>query len=228
MTNLLFHSAKGTTWKNHKYIKRKNGVYYYPDNYEGGRHLPSNENDEEDEDLEDWEEIMYAAISEALKKDPRGFKISDIVNTSKEDFKSWLSKYGEIDVSKLSNEELDRMQKKVVDHYSARSLTDDDVNALALEVIRGNFGSGQERRELLGENYQEIQDRVNEILLGSSGSRKIEEVKEETIKPGKEAVEAAVSKPQVGGLDLNTVYSVYDKKKKSSSSSNTGTESFRG
>lgn len=35
----LQHSAKGSTWEDHKYIKRINGVYYYPDSYEGGRHL---------------------------------------------------------------------------------------------------------------------------------------------------------------------------------------------
>jgi hypothetical protein len=27
--NTLTHSAKGTTWKDHKYIKKINGVYYY-------------------------------------------------------------------------------------------------------------------------------------------------------------------------------------------------------
>lgn len=34
------HSAKGTTWEEHKYIKRIDGTYYYPDSYKGGRHLP--------------------------------------------------------------------------------------------------------------------------------------------------------------------------------------------
>lgn len=36
----LLHSAKGSSWDEHKYIKRLDGVYYYPDSYEGGRHLP--------------------------------------------------------------------------------------------------------------------------------------------------------------------------------------------
>lgn len=35
----LEHSAKGSTWEEHKYIKRVDGTYYYPDNYEGGRHI---------------------------------------------------------------------------------------------------------------------------------------------------------------------------------------------
>lgn len=28
-TTYLMHSAKGSTWKNHKYVKKVNGVYYY-------------------------------------------------------------------------------------------------------------------------------------------------------------------------------------------------------
>lgn len=28
-TNYIIHSAKGSTWKNHKYIKKLNGIYYY-------------------------------------------------------------------------------------------------------------------------------------------------------------------------------------------------------
>jgi len=38
---VISHSAKGTTWKKHIYLKRLDGKYYYPDSYEGGRHLSS-------------------------------------------------------------------------------------------------------------------------------------------------------------------------------------------
>ena len=39
-TNLSFaHSAKGSKWEKHKYIKKLDGKYYYSDSYEGGRHL---------------------------------------------------------------------------------------------------------------------------------------------------------------------------------------------
>lgn len=37
--NELSHSAKGSTWDEHKYVKVVNGLYYYPDSYEGGRHI---------------------------------------------------------------------------------------------------------------------------------------------------------------------------------------------
>lgn len=41
MSWFIAHSAKGTTWKDHQYLKRIDGKYYYPDSYEGGRHLSS-------------------------------------------------------------------------------------------------------------------------------------------------------------------------------------------
>lgn len=37
--NNLLHSAKGSTWEKHKYIKIINGLYFYPDEYVGGRHI---------------------------------------------------------------------------------------------------------------------------------------------------------------------------------------------
>lgn len=36
----IAHSAKGSEWKKHKYLREHEGKYYYPDSYEGGRHLP--------------------------------------------------------------------------------------------------------------------------------------------------------------------------------------------
>lgn len=43
-SDYLAHSAKGSEWKKHKYIKKVNGNYYYPDSYRGGRHLDSAKN----------------------------------------------------------------------------------------------------------------------------------------------------------------------------------------
>ena len=38
-----------------------------------------------------------------------------------------------------------------------------DVEAEAMKVIRGDYGVGQERKNKLGEKYQTIQNRVNEL-----------------------------------------------------------------
>lgn len=46
---------------------------------------------------------------------------------------------------------------------SARSSVD-DIEAMALRVIRGDFGNNPDRRQKLGDDYQSIQDRVNELM----------------------------------------------------------------
>ena len=117
------HSSEGSSWKKHKYIKRVDGTYYYPDSYEGGRHLPDGETE--------------------------------------------------------SNSKIDLSEK--------------DVENLAKEVIRGNFGNGQERKDLLGENYEEIQKRVNELMKGSVGSKTIPSDKTKAIGIAEEAAKRAVS-----------------------------------
>lgn len=164
---IVAHSAKGSTWDEHKYILRKNGTYYYPDSYEGGRHLPDSEKGSGD--------------SSDNNKSDSTYKIGD-----------------------------------------------SDVEKLAWEVIRGNFGSGAERRERLGEYYQKIQDRVNEIWRETGGTWRIgggstqtssQKVVEEA---GQKAVEAAVAKVEKKGFDLSAVYEVYteqEKRKKPKTSS---------
>ena len=121
---LLQHSSEGSSWKKHKYLKRVDGTYYYPDTYEGGRHLPDGEKEE-------------------------------------------------------SNSKID--------------LSKNDVEKLAKEVIRGNFGNGQERKDLLGGNYEEIQKRVNELMKGSAGSKTIPSDKTKAIGVAEEAAKKAVA-----------------------------------
>lgn len=36
---IISHSAKGSEWEKHKYVKKIDGKYFYPDSYEGGRHV---------------------------------------------------------------------------------------------------------------------------------------------------------------------------------------------
>lgn len=168
----LRHSAKGTTWDEHKYILRKNGTYYYPDSYEGGRHLPDKES------LSSGKESESAAAN----------------------------------------------QKR---ETSDGSLSSTDVENLAWEVIRGNFGSGSQRRELLGEYYQQIQDRVNEIWRETGGTWRIGGGSTPTAEQkaveaaGEKAVEQIVAKVDSKGLDMSAIYSVYDKHKKEESKKKT-------
>lgn len=203
----LLHSAKGTTWDEHKYIKRVDGTYYYPDSYEGGRHLNSETKKETSEKMEDWEKNLY----EALKKD------SNAIDTAKYDFGDLLIKYSGLNLKNVSEAEVDRMQRKIVGRLekeaeSKVSLDKNDVENLAKEVIKGNFGNGDIRKELLGEHYREIQDRVNELMKGSGSSKNLLDISESEIKAGEKEVEKVVQS-STGGMDMETVYEVYRKKK---------------
>lgn len=155
----VVHSAKGSTWEEHKYVKRIDGTYYYPKGYEGGRTVDTLEKQQED--------------------------------------------------------------------GTAPEYTDEDIDALAMEVIRGNFANGEERKTLLGDIYQKVQDKVNSILRssGSSSEKTTNENQsdksEKADSKGKSAVETAneVLKSREAsrskkGPDMNKIYSIYDKKKK--------------
>lgn len=112
--NELKHSAKGSTWKDHKYIKKVGDKYIYAN-------------------------------------DP---------NADTTENKS--SSNSETDVNKT-------------DGTSAEEVStpeEFDLEEMAQKVIRGEFGNGADRKELLGESYKEIQNRVNEILLGEDWVKK--------------------------------------------------------
>lgn len=153
----VVHSAKGSTWEEHKYVKRIDGTYYYPKGYEGGRTIDTLEKQEEE--------------------------------------------------------------------GTAPEYTDEDIDALAWEVIRGNFGNGEERKQALGENYQRIQDLVNEYYRsgkvngkakgeGSSGGGTSE--KKSAVQAANEKLkerEAARNGDKKVSPDLKKIYGVYDKQK---------------
>lgn len=61
------------------------------------------------------------------------------------------------------------------------------VDELAREVIRGDWGNGQDRKDRLtaaGYSYSEVQGRVNEILRGNAPSAPASNVITYTVKPG--------------------------------------------
>lgn len=145
--NLLLHSAKGSTWEEHKYVKRIDGTYYYPDGYENGRNISS---------------------LEGSKKEEPG------------------------------------------SNGTSGDLSESDIENLAREVIRGNFGNGQVRKDLLGGNYDAIQKRVNELMESKVGSTKISEVPKEVENKGKIALEKA-SNTVSKSADIQRIFSVYNK-----------------
>lgn len=214
---ILRHSAKGSTWEEHKYIKRLDGTYYYPDSYEGGRHLPDGEKENNSKEPLSKDDIL------SKLEDMTGMKregLTKLYNLSRE--KGYDSKGFRELLSILSEGDEEQAQKMIdllKQDKSKMSLTSDDVDNLAREVIRGNFGNGQDRKDLLGENYQEIQDRVNQILRSSDVStKKISEASSNLVEAGEKAINKTMNKKESKtsgkkGIDLDRVYSVYKKKK---------------
>lgn len=207
----LEHSAKGSTWENHKYIKRIDGTYYYPDSYEGGRHLSDGEkgDDSSDDDdviskLENMTGMTRESLLELRELSRKGGYDSP-------EFKEMLSILSEGD-----EEQAKKMTDLLKQEGTGTSLSSNDIENLSAEVIRGNFGNGQERKVLLGENYSEIQKRVNELMKGSTGSKKVSEASEESVKKVEEAAKNAstsASDSKVhSGVDMDKVMNVYKKK----------------
>lgn len=156
----LMHSAKGSTWEEHKYVKRIDGTYYYPDGYEGGRNISSLE----------------------------GSKGSG-------------GKDDDSDESSSANE-------------NNSELSESDIENLAREVIRGNFGNGQVRKDLLGGNYDAIQKRVNELMGSKAGSTKLSEAPKEVEEAGKKALDKATTTLSASNsktADIQKAFSVYNK-----------------
>lgn len=185
-SQFLQHSAKGSTWEDHKYIKRIDGTYYYPDSYEGGRHLPDGEK----------EKSMEDELFEKLKNSSD----RDIGQMLRRSFDKVLLEQMGINWTNLPKEEVDRMQRSLIDRLEEKAesnskidLSENDVENLAKEVIRGNFGNGQERKDLLGENYEEVQKRVNELMKGPAGSKTIPSDKTKAIDIAEEAAKKAVA-----------------------------------
>lgn len=209
----LEHSAKGSTWEDHKYIKRIDGTYYYPDNYEGGRHLPDDEKDDSDkEDTKVFDE--FESFSKELMKKGEAYWDSDEVSKmTKEELGEFYEnmtgvKLGDKDLDRLFNSREARNKKS---DSNKVDLSEKDVENLANEVIRGNFGNGQIRKDLLGENYAEVQKRVNELMKGSTGQKKVSEANPESVKKAQEAAKKVDNSNVHSGVDLNMVLSVYRK-----------------
>lgn len=65
---------------------------------------------------------------------------------------------------------------------SERPQSDVDIENLAQRVIKGEFGSGEERKVLLGGNYVAVQQRVNEILGSSKPKYDIDDLARRAIR----------------------------------------------
>ena len=87
-----------------------------------------------------------------------------------------------------SSSYVDTLMRVIQEHNLTRFDNSDkpqsDVNIenLAQRVIKGEFGSGEERKALLGGNYEKVQQRVNEILGSSKPKYNIDDLAKRAIR----------------------------------------------
>lgn len=125
----LLHSAKGTTWENHKYVKVEDGKYFYPSNYEGGRHSDVKETPEntvQSREPVGWDTKLFSSFESNLrgangKLDPKAVQQMLLFGKDKDgkgydNFKVALGRAG-IDTSKIDENSLNLMRYKVLEHY---------------------------------------------------------------------------------------------------------------
>ena len=104
-------------------------------------------------------------------------------------------------VENIKDEEITQTTKSIVD--------------LANEVIAGKYGVGAERKQTLGSLYNEVQAKVNEILLGkteTSNRKSNEEIADEVIEGKWGNNPARKEKLIAEGYDYNAIQSIVNKK----------------
>lgn len=188
---VIKHSGiKGMEWKNHKYIRKANGEYYYTEGSGSGgsKYGEYKKNDP------DFDEKNYNEKNRLGDTDFYGFTKPDgTVVILEEDMKWTLPKGTKIDANLISRleafdkeveskrnkgekftaDDWEKMAKRAIDGESSDNgkLSDKDKDNLSNMVIRGEFNNGKDRKELLGEHYQEIQGLVNQKLKGKKTNK---------------------------------------------------------
>ena len=198
----LSHSAKGSEWEEHKYVKKIDGAYYYPVGYEDGRTIDSLSDKDKKKTEKDEKKSGDS-------KEPR-------IDEVKKHFDQYLAKRG-IDWRTLPKDEVDQMQRDIIKQLENGKETGTDEKStgeLAKDVVSGKLGNGEDQKALLGDKYEEVRKKVNELLKGSSGDKKISEVDitEEASEKIKKATSKVSETKVKSGVDLEKVLDVYKKK----------------
>lgn len=202
--DFISHSAKGSEWEKHKYVKKLDGNYYYPDGYEGGRTISSLKDKSEDkkekkEDSDDWEKKFHEGMAKALKDDPE-LKGGDI---TRYDFGAALFKFAGINEKDLSKEEIDKIQKRMVEYYDKGGKVDpsedDDLKKKLNELAK---------KATIEKKSSKPSGTTSKKEEGSS--EESEKKEEKKTSAASKAITAVNNKP----IDMSKIYSVYDEQKK--------------
>ena len=114
--------------------------------------------------------IVIAAIGYGIwgyggdEANPTGPMLPDTTaTTSKADSAEVKTDVNESQVVEEPKQEIDSKPIQPTKYAQKPSAPVEEVKAAAISVIRGNYGNNPERRRKLGDRYQEIQSKVNEM-----------------------------------------------------------------
>ena len=114
--------------------------------------------------------IAVAAIGYGIwgyggdEANPTGPMLPDTTaTTSKADSAEVKTDVNESQVVEEPKQEIDSKPIQPTKDAQKPSAPVEEVKAAAISVIRGNYGNNPERRRKLGDRYQEIQSKVNEM-----------------------------------------------------------------
>lgn len=208
-----YHKNKGWAGIGYHYYVRKDGTKYKgrPENM-AGAHCPGVNSTsigicaEGNFNEETMSEVQKQAIIELVKDIKSRYDIKwikghrEILATSCPGANFPLEEIKNA-VENIEDEEIPQTTKSIVD--------------LANEVIAGKYGVGAERKQALGSLYNEVQAKVNEILLGkteTSNRKSNEEIADEVI-AGKWGNNPARKEKLIAeGYDYNAIQSIVNKK----------------
>lgn len=205
-----YHKNKGWAGIGYQYYVRKDGSVYRgrPENM-AGAHCPGVNSTsigicaEGNFNEEIMSEVQKQSIIELVKDIKSRYNIK------------WIKGHREILATSCPGanfplEEIKNAVKNEKEHQTTKSIVD-----LANEVIAGKYGVGAERKQALGSLYNEVQAKVNEILLGkkeTSNRKSNEEIADEVI-AGKWGNNPARKEKLIAeGYDYNTIQSIVNRK----------------
>ena len=165
-----YHKSKGRAGIGYHYYVRKDGSIYRgrPENMAGAHCTGINSISigicaEGNFSEETMSNVQKQALIELVK---------DI--KSRYDIK-WIKGHREITSTSCPGDNFPLEEIKNVIASVETPQTTNSIEDLANEVIAGKYGNGEERKQKLGSLYNEVQNKVNEILSGKTSSTKSNE-----------------------------------------------------
>lgn len=189
----LRHSAKGSVWENHKYVKKIDGVYYYPVGYEDGRTIDE--------------------LSDRKKKDDSSKESNESIDKQidqvKHHFDEYLKERG-IDWRTLPKDEVDEMQRHIVSLLEGKkkgtessSGDKSDAKKLAEELMNAKKESSSESKSSKSSSSKKESSEKKE----ADDKKKAEEEKKK-----KKTAQSSSSSSNKKKVDMNKVWAVYHNK----------------